>query len=456
MEKRPEVKQGFLTGTVLLWGRSKKKRRLDNLKKFNSKSCEEIMTTVYKPIEFVVDGLLAQGLYILAGAPKVGKSWLALDMCLSIAKGEKVLGQKTVRGTALYLCLEDSYVRIQNRLYELTDEPVEKLHFVILSDTIGKGLEEQIANFKREHCDLKVVLIDTLQMIRESTDNGYGSDYKELSVLKNLADKLEIAIVVVHHTRKCKDSDPFNMISGSTGISGCVDGSMVLVETKRGSRNAKLHCVGRDIENQEINLVFENSRWKVIDETTAKEPDLFSFAVHDFMIERKIFKGSATELANELSKILFKEIFANHIKKELMKHAYELQSYGVTFESKRSNGQRVIILKYDLQSDSSDGKNLMPEAVNFTDPAVTERSSECSEKSLNTLFEGDKENQKDKKSTDPVSNATVPVCNSTDPVQGEKVCEVKWTTLDEILNTSARKIRSKLASQGIDVPPFKY
>ena len=113
------------------------------MKKFNSKSCEEIMTTVYKPIEFVVDNLLAQGLYILAGAPKVGKSWLALDMCLSIAKGEKVLGQQTTQGTALYLCLEDSYVRIQNRLYEITDEPAERLHFVIMSESIGNGLEEE-------------------------------------------------------------------------------------------------------------------------------------------------------------------------------------------------------------------------------------------------------------------------------------------------------------------------
>ena len=90
------------------------------MKKLITRSCEEIMTTVYKPIEFVIDGLLAQGLYILAGAPKVGKSWLALDMCLSIAKGESVLGQKTLQGTALYLCLEDSYARIQNRLYEPT------------------------------------------------------------------------------------------------------------------------------------------------------------------------------------------------------------------------------------------------------------------------------------------------------------------------------------------------
>lgn len=88
------------------------------MKKLITRSCEEIMTTVYKPIEFVIDGLLAQGLYILAGAPKVGKSWLVLDMCLSISKGESVLGQKTLQGTALYLCLEDSYARIQNRLYE--------------------------------------------------------------------------------------------------------------------------------------------------------------------------------------------------------------------------------------------------------------------------------------------------------------------------------------------------
>lgn len=203
-----------------------------------------------------------------------------------------------------------------------------------------------------------------------------------------------------------------------------------------------------------MNIVFEKSRWRVSDEVMQSEPDFFSFAVHDFMIERKIFNGSATELASELSKKLCKEIFANHIKKELMKHAYELQSYGVTFESKRSNGQRVIILKYDKNSDTSDGKNLMPEAVNFTDPAVTERSSECFKKPLNTLFERAEEKQKDKNSTDPVSSATVPVCDFTDPVD-EKVCEVKWTTLDEILNESARKIRSKLASQGIDVPPFK-
>ena len=113
------------------------------MKKLITRSCEEIMTTVYKPIEFVIDGLLAQGLYILAGAPKVGKSWLALDMCLSIAKGESVLGQKTLQGTALYLCLENSYVRIQNRLYEITDVPTENLYFSVMSDLSATDLKNK-------------------------------------------------------------------------------------------------------------------------------------------------------------------------------------------------------------------------------------------------------------------------------------------------------------------------
>ena len=425
------------------------------MKKFNSKSCEEIMTTVYRPIEFCIDNLLAQGLYILAGAPKVGKSWLALDMCLSIAKGEKVLGQQTTQGTALYLCLEDSYVRIQNRLYEITDEPAERLYFVIMSESIGNGLEEQIEDFQKEHSDLKVVFIDTLQKVRNESESSYSSDYKELSVLKSLADKLGIAIVLVHHTRKCSDGDPFNMISGSTGLSGCVDGSMVLIESKRGSRKAKLYCVGRDIENQEINVVFERSRWKVSDEIKNIEPDYFSFAVHDFMVTQKKFKGSATELAEKLSALLDKEVFSNRVKKDLIQHAYELLDYGVTFESKRSNGQRIIILNYDMKSDSSDGRNLMPKECENADPAVTCGNSEMLENPLNTLFGIDDSEVDAEKSAVTVCNPTDPVDIVTDTDDNAKVYEVKLMSLDEVLHMSANKIRSQLANKGIDIPPLE-
>ncbi len=110
-------------------------------------NCEKLMTTPLKPIEFCVDGMISVGLFILAGAPKIGKSWLALDMALGIAKGEKVLGRETKRGTVLYLCLEDSYTRIQNRLFELTSEPSENLHFAIMAGTLGDTLEKQIENF---------------------------------------------------------------------------------------------------------------------------------------------------------------------------------------------------------------------------------------------------------------------------------------------------------------------
>ena len=424
------------------------------MKELKMYSSEYIMNTPMKPIEYCVDGLISQGLFVLAGAPKVGKSWLALDMCLSIAKGEKVLGKETLCGHAVYLSLEDSLIRLQNRLYELTDEPSDNLNFAIMAESISNGLPEQIEYCRKRFDDLKIVVIDTLQKVRNESESGYSSDYKELSVLKSLADKLGVAIVLVHHTRKCSDSDPFNMISGSTGLSGCVDGSMVLIESKRGSRKAKLYCVGRDIENQEINVVFESSRWKVSDEIKNIEPDYFSFAVHDFMVTQKKFKGSATELAEKLSALLHKEVFSNRVKKDLIQHAYELLDYGVTFESKRSNGQRIIILNYDMKSDSSDGRNLMPEVCENADPAVTCGNSEMLEKPLNTLLAIDEYEVEAEKSAVTVCDSADPVDDVTDPAANE-VYEIELMSLDEVLHMSANKIRSQLANKGIEIPPFE-
>ena len=424
------------------------------MKELKMYSSEYIMNTPMKPIEYCVDGLISQGLFVLAGAPKVGKSWLALDMCLSIAKGEKVLGKETLCGHAVYLSLEDSLIRLQNRLYELTDEPSDNLNFAIMAESISNGLPEQIEYCRKRFDDLKIVVIDTLQKVRNESESSYSSDYKELSVLKSLADKLGIAIVLVHHTRKCSDGDPFNMISGSTGLSGCVDGSMVLIESKRGSRKAKLYCVGRDIENQEINVVFESSRWKVSDEIKNIEPDYFPFAVHDFIVTQKKFKGSATELAEKLSALLDKEMFSNRVKKDLIQHAYELLDYGVTFESKRSNGQRIIILNYDMKSDSSDGRNLMPKECENADPAVTCGNSEMLEKPLNTLLAIDEYEVEAEKSAVTVCDSADPVDDVTDPAANE-VYEIELMSLDEVLHMSANKIRSQLANKGIEIPPFE-
>lgn len=137
---------------------------MDELKTVN---CEQLMTTPLKPIEFCVEGIISTGLFILTGAPKIGKSWLALDMALSIAKGEKVLCRETKRGTALYLCLEDSYTRIQNRLFNLTSEPSENLYFAIMAGSLGGVLEKQIENFQSQHSNLKIVIIDIALIFRQ-------------------------------------------------------------------------------------------------------------------------------------------------------------------------------------------------------------------------------------------------------------------------------------------------
>ena len=118
---------------------------------------ETLMSQPLTPLNFVVDTLLSQGLHILAGSPKVGKSWLALWLAVTVAKDESVWGMGVKQGTTLYLCLEDSTLRIQNRLFEITEDAPANVHFSTNSDTLGKGLEEQLCAFLSEHPDTVLV-----------------------------------------------------------------------------------------------------------------------------------------------------------------------------------------------------------------------------------------------------------------------------------------------------------
>ena len=161
-----------------------------------------LMSQPLRPPNFVVNTLLSQGLHILAGSPKVGKSWLALWLAVTVAKGELVWGMSVKRGTTLYLCLEDSVLRIQNRLFEITEDAPDSVHFCTECAPIGQGLEEQVETFLAVHPDTVLVIIDTLQMVRPVHDATYANDYRDLSVLKRLEDKHGIAILLIHHLRK--------------------------------------------------------------------------------------------------------------------------------------------------------------------------------------------------------------------------------------------------------------
>lgn len=315
------------------------------------------MTTVYPPLEYLVDELLPQGLYILAGSQKVGKSWLALDLCVSIAVGRKVLGRRTERHDTLYLCLEDNYRRIQKRLYAIDSPETDDMYCAITSGTIENGLLEQIEDFYKSHIDLGLVVIDTLQKIRDGIESTYATDYKEMSALKALADKLDITIIVIHHTRKMPDSDPFKKITGSVGLSGCADGSFVLEETSRGSRVGTLYCVSRELGQLELEVHFDDSqmRWLVNDDlqVSGSRNNLLLSAIYVFIRERLHFSGTPTELSDELKKLTDEVFYPNRIKRDLFENGYVLMKYGIAFDYERRHSGRLIKLDYYPERDSS-------------------------------------------------------------------------------------------------------
>lgn len=318
-----------------------------------------LMDRPLEPPNFVVDTLISQGLHILAGSPKVGKSWLALWLAVTVAKGEAVWGMGVKQGTTLYLCLEDSTLRIQNRLFEITEDAPANVHFTTNSDTLGKGLEEQLRAFLTEHPDTVLVIIDTLQMIRGAGyDNTYANDYRDLSVLKRLADKHGIAILLIHHLRKETADDVFNRISGTTAISGAVDSSFILVEDRRGSGKAKLSCIGRDIEYRELSLErnVENVWEMVADSRTQPEllGDRITYLVSELMRDRTKFIGTPTELSEKIDPVGMERISPKKVSRLILQNLDALSKIGISGMVRRSNGKRLIELRR-AESDDAQG-----------------------------------------------------------------------------------------------------
>ena len=216
---------------------------MSQINRLQTIDADTLQSTAYEPVSFVVDELLPQGLHLLAGAPKIGKSWLALWLCLCTAQGKPLWTFATRPCEVLYLCLEDSFQRIQSRLFDLTEDAPPTLHFAVMSQQLHNGLVEQIEQFLKEHPQTRLIVIDTLQRIRTAANdaNPYASDYRDIGVLKALADKHRIAILLVHHLRKMNDDDPMNMISGTTGLSGAADSNFVF----RKSNGDRLICLKR-------------------------------------------------------------------------------------------------------------------------------------------------------------------------------------------------------------------
>ena len=321
-------------------------------RKLETMDAETLMTTPMEPLKFIVIGLIPQGLHVLAGSPKIGKGWLALWICLQVSKGEKVWEFETHKCEVLYLCLEDSFARIQSRLFEITDEAPPTLHFAIMSDAIGNGLEHQIENFIKEHPGTGMIVIDTLQKVRKTVSananvNPYAADYDDINSLKQIADKNQLAIVLVHHLRKTSDSDPLNMISGTSGIAGGADSNFVLQKDKRTENTATLICTGRDIEQRELFLEFNKKTflWELITPVEIKQLIIPDEILHlsDFMKSVASFTGTATELAESLKL----ECNPAVLKKKIIKHMDFLNQQNISYCENRTFERREFTLRYD-------------------------------------------------------------------------------------------------------------
>ncbi|MBQ2813213.1 MAG: AAA family ATPase [Clostridia bacterium] len=313
-------------------------------------SMTELYDTVYQSKPPLIDGLLYPGTYIFAGAPKLGKSFLMAQLAYHVSTGTPLWNYTVRKGTALYLALEDDYRRLQERLYRMFGtESADNLHFSVSASQIGKGLDEQLQGFVTEHPDTKLIIIDTLQKVREvGGDNySYANDYEIINRIKKFTDRYGICVLIVHHTRKQNADDKFDMISGTTALLGAADGGFILQKEKRTSNNATLEVSGRDQPDQKLHLVrnTETLLWELerVETELWKEPPepLLEKVAAFITADNAEWCGSPTELVVGLGV----DMKANALSMKLNINAGRLfNEYGIFYENKRCHDGRKVRL----------------------------------------------------------------------------------------------------------------
>ncbi|MFK4035357.1 AAA family ATPase [Nonomuraea wenchangensis] len=235
-------------------------------------TADELMAMTFPEPRWAVPGIIAEGLSLLAGPPKVGKSWLSLGLGVAVASGARALEAIEVEpGPVLYLALEDTARRLQNRMGKiLGGQPAPKdLTLATTCPTLPQGGEEAIARWLERHGNARLVVIDVFAKIRGNTPPGlsaYDADYAAMSRAKRLADTYGVAVVLVHHVRKMASEDFLSEVSGTNGLAGAADATLVL-KRARGTADGVLHVTGRDVEEAEYAMAFQPAAglWHLLD-----------------------------------------------------------------------------------------------------------------------------------------------------------------------------------------------
>lgn len=234
-------------------------------------SAADLQTQTFPPLKFIVPELVPEGATLLVSRPKLGKSWLVLDIAIAVASGRFTLGSmKPIQGDVLYLALEDGPRRLQRRLTKLLPTFGEKwpprLKFATECPKADQGglndIEQWISTVEAP----RLVIVDTLAQFRKAPYGKaqvYTEDYGAIAELQKLASKHSLGIVIVHHDRKMEADDVFDTVSGSLGLTGAADTILIM---KRQAGSVTLHVRGRDIEETEKALQFDKQacRWSIL------------------------------------------------------------------------------------------------------------------------------------------------------------------------------------------------
>ena len=309
---------------------------------------QELYQDIYSKKPPVIEGLLYQGTYLFVGSPKIGKSFFMAQLAYHVSTGTPLWDYPVKKGTVLYLALEDDYRRLQERMYRMfgTDS-TENLYFSVSSKPLGNGLTDQLSGFIREHPDTTLVIIDTLQKIREvdSDSYSYAKDYEIINQLKQFSDSWGICLLLVHHTRKQKSSDNFDMISGTNGLLGCADGAFMLYKENRTSNKATLEISGRDQQDQKIHLIRDEEKlcWnfeKAETELWKEPPEPLLECIANLVTEENpTWQGTATELIEKLGL----DMKPNVVSLKLNVNAGRLlNDYSIRYTNKRNHSGRMI------------------------------------------------------------------------------------------------------------------
>jgi RecA-family ATPase len=221
----------------------------------------ELLAETFPEPRWAIPGLLPEGLTLLAGAPKVGKSWLALDLHLAVSSGGKALGAIDVEaGPSLYLALEDNPRRLQSRVRKCLAgaEPPKGLVLAIDCPPFPEGLRQIEKWLKRER-EPRLITIDVLERVRGPVlpgQSAYSADYAAMRSAKQLADAYGVALVLIHHLRKVTSADFLSEISGTLGMPGAAD-TIIALKRSRGEADGLLQITGRDVEENEFALRFD-------------------------------------------------------------------------------------------------------------------------------------------------------------------------------------------------------